>query len=123
MIEVNKNRKEKIFNISEEARKNYDDIKAELETVKINVVNHIEKADSLEEKVKVSRKRLSIVNRDFDKYSEDEIRSVYEKTHRMQMELIVLRKEEQILRERRDELERRLLSLERTLEQIGRAHV
>lgn len=116
MIEVVENSKDEIFDISEEARKNYDDIKAELETVKINVVNHIEKADSLEEKVKVSRKRLSIVNRDFDKYSEDEIRSVYEKTHRMQMELIVLRKEEQILRERRDELERRLLSLERTLE-------
>lgn len=123
MIEVVENSRDEIFEISEEARRNYDEIKAELEDIKVRVVEHIEKADQLEEKVKASRKRLSIVNRDFDKYSEEEIRFVYEKTHEMQMELIVLRKEEKTLRERRDELERRLLSLGNTVDRsIGLAN-
>lgn len=123
MIEVVENSKDEIFEISEEARRNYDNIKAELEEIKVKVINHIERADELEEKVKASRKRLSIVNRDFDKYSEEEIRYVYEKTHEMQMNLIVLRKEEKALRERRDELERRLLSLRQTLDRsIGLAN-
>lgn len=123
MIEVVENSRDEIFEISEEARRNYDEIKAELEDIKVRVVEHIEKADQLEEKVKASRKRLSIVNRDFDKYTEEEIRFVYEKTHEMQMELIVLRKEEKTLRDRRDELERRLLSLGNTVDRsIGLAN-
>lgn len=116
MIEVVEKSKDEIFEISEETRRTYEELKAELEDVKVRVVNHIEKADQLEEMVKSSRKRLSIVNRDFDKYTEQEIRTVYEQTHEMQLNLIVLRKEEKTLRERRDELERRMKSLEQTLE-------
>lgn len=116
MIEVVEKSKDEIFEISEETRRTYEELKAELEDVKVRVVNHIEKADQLEEMVKSSRKRLSIVNRDFDKYTEQEIRTVYEQTHEMQLNLIVLRKEEKSLRERRDELERRMKSLEQTLE-------
>lgn len=123
MIDVVENSHDEIFEISEEARENYERIKQELEDVKVKVVKHIEKADQLDKEVSASRRHLSIVNRDFDKYSEEEIRFVYEKTHDMQMKLIVLRKEEKNLRERRDELERRLLSLGNTLDRsIGLAN-
>src|SRR5699024_3554731 len=123
MIDVVENSRDEIFEISEDKRESYEVIKAELESVKVRVLNHIEKADQLEKEVQASQKHLSIVNQNFDKYSEKEVRYVYEKNHAMQTELTVLRKEEKILRERRDDLERRLLSLSSTLDRsIGLAN-
>src|SRR5699024_6363395 len=51
----------------------------------------------------------------FDQHSENEIREVYEKTHAMQTKLAISRQEEKVLRDKRDELERRLLSLNETI--------
>lgn len=116
MIEVVENSKVEIFDISEEARREHEHLLAELEETKEKVIKHIEESDQLEQRVRFSRKRLSKVNRDFDKYSEEEIRAVYESTHQMQTELAILRKEEKALRKRRDDLERRLSSLSQTIE-------
>src|SRR5699024_4268091 len=70
----------------------------------------------LQQKVQRSRQRLSEVSKYFDRYSEFEIKEAYEQTHTMQTDLAVLRREETVLRERRDDLERRLISLDKTIE-------
>src|SRR5699024_2396720 len=116
MVEVVENSKNEIFNISEDARDEYNYLVAELEVTKEKVIKYIEDGDRLEKKVRLSRQRLSQVSKYFDKYSESEIREVYEKTHAMQTRLAVLRQEESALRNRRDEIERRLLSLNKTIE-------
>ncbi len=116
MIDVVENSKDEIFNISEEARKNYEELERELDETKEKVIEYINKGDQLEIKVKFSRQRLSAVSKDFDRYSEEEIRDVYENTHAMQTDLAMLRQEEKRLRERRDDLERRLISLDNTIE-------
>lgn len=120
MVDVVENSKNEIFDISEDARDEYEVLVAELEVTKEKVLRYIETGDQLEKKVRLSRQRLSEVSKYFDHYSESEIREVYEKTHAMQTRLAVLRQEETALRNRRDELERRLVNLDHTIERADR---
>ncbi|GLO67181.1 MULTISPECIES: sensor histidine kinase [Oceanobacillus] len=115
MVDVVENSKDEIFNISEEARKEHEHLVRELKLTKEKVLRHIQNGDQLEERVRFSRKRLAEVSKYFEKYSEDEIREVYENTHLMQTKLAILRQEEKSLREKRDELERRLIGLSHTI--------
>lgn len=116
MVDVVEKSKDEIFNISEEARKEHEMLVRELKETKEKVLHHIETGDELEHQVRYSRKRLSEVSKYFDRYSENEIREVYEKTHAMQTRLAIIRQEEQVLREKRDELERRIAALQHTVD-------
>jgi len=116
MVEVVENSKDEIFNISEEARKEHEHLVRELKITKVKVAKHIEDGDQLEQKVRYSRQRLAEVSKHFDRYTETDVRSVYERTHTMQTRLAVMRQEENALREKRDDLERRLISLGQTIE-------
>ncbi|HLR08868.1 MAG TPA: ATP-binding protein [Bacillota bacterium] len=120
MVNAVETSKDEIFRISEEARNEYTQLEKELKQTKDNVAWHIKESDALERKVQLSKQRLSEVSKHFDRYSEDEIREVYEKTHTMQTQLAMLRQREKALREKRDHLERRLLSLDRTIERAER---
>src|SRR5690625_2505072 len=116
IVEIVKNNKDEIFNISEEARKEHEHLVRELKITKVKVAKHIEDGDQLEQKVRYSRQRLAEVSKHFDRYTETDVRSVYERTHAMQTKLAVMRQEENALREKRDDLERRLISLSQTIE-------
>ena len=116
MIEVVENSKDEIFNISEEARKEHEYLVRELKETKEKVIRHINDGDQLEQKVRYSRQRLAEVSKYFDRYSENQIREVYENTHAMQTNLAMIQQEERVLREKRDDLERRLISLIHTIE-------
>ncbi|MDC3412218.1 sensor histidine kinase [Aquibacillus sp. 3ASR75-11] len=115
MVEAVENSKDEIFHIGEESRKEYEQLQNELEVTKANVIQTIEAGDQLEQKVRFSRIRLSEVSQHFDQYSEVEIREVYELTHQLQTDLAMEREKERLLRQKRDELERRLLSLDQTM--------
>ncbi|WP_217588500.1 sensor histidine kinase [Lentibacillus saliphilus] len=116
MVEMVESSKDEIFTIGDSARTEYERLVNELEDTKEQVKIHIDKGDKLEKEVRLSRQNLSKVSKHFDKYSEEEIREVYEKTHEMQTNLAMLRQAESSLRHRRDELERRLQSLYGTIE-------
>lgn len=116
MIDVVQNSKDEIFNIGEEARDEFERLQQELNETREDVIRHINAGDELEQKVRYSRQRLSEVSKEFDRYSETEIREVYEKTHAMQTELAIARQEEKALRDKRDDLERRLNTLDQTIE-------
>lgn len=116
MIEVVENSKNEIFNISELAREEHDQLAKELKITKEKVVKYIKSGDHLQIKVKLSRKRLSQVSKNFNQYSEADIQQVYEQTHKMQTELAIIQREELSLRAKRDDLERRLLLLSQTVE-------
>ncbi|WP_082233347.1 sensor histidine kinase [Halobacillus massiliensis] len=118
MVSTVANSKDEIFQIGEDSRKEFDNLSKELELIKKQVANLIEQGDDLEEKVRLSRARLSDVSKQFRKYSEAEIRKVYEQTHGLQMDLSIKREKEKQLRERRDELELRLKNIDET---VGRA--
>lgn len=120
MINVVSNSKNEIFHLSEEARCEYEHLATELTETRKKVREHIETGDQLERKLKQSKKQLVLVSRDFNSYSEEDIRIVYDQTSKLQASLITYRYEEKLLRNRRDELERRLQSLS---EMIERAEV
>ncbi|WP_181347247.1 sensor histidine kinase [Thalassobacillus sp. CUG 92003] len=118
MVDTVSNSKDEIFQIGEESRSEFDQLKRELDETKKQVFVLIDESDKLEQKVRFSRKRLSEVSKHFQHYSEEEIRKVYEQTHQLQMDLSMKQEKEKQLRQRRDDLERRLKNLEET---IGRA--
>lgn len=118
MVDTVTNSKDEIFQIGEESRNEFEKLNSELADTKKQVISLIDEGDKLEQKVRFSRVRLSEVSKQFQTYSEEEIRKVYEQTHELQMELSMKREKEKQLRERRDDLERRLRNLEET---IGRA--
>ena len=66
MIDVVENSKEEIIHISETARKEHDTLLAELIDTKEKVLRYIENGDQLERIVRVSRRRLSEVSKNFD---------------------------------------------------------
>nr|WP_304216787.1 sensor histidine kinase [Fredinandcohnia onubensis] len=116
MVHTVDHSKEEIFRIGEQSRQEFVSLTDELKDIKERVGTIIDEVDKLEVHTRFARKRLSEVSSHFKKYSEEEIRNAYEKAHDLQMQLTVVRQEEKQLRERRDELERRLVGLNDTIE-------
>ena len=116
MVETVDQSKEQIFSIAEQSRIDYETLMKELKLIKSQIHSSIVEQDELERKVKMARQRLSEVSRDFSVYSEEIVRQAYEKAHDLQVKLLVLRQNEKQLIDRRNELDRRLLSVHTTIE-------
>lgn len=116
MIDTVNNSKQQIFEIGEQCRKDTESIYEELKKIQEMVKSIIEEEGVLEERVKNARKRLAEVSKNFHKYTEEEVREVYEHAHSLQLKLTMTRQLEKQLRERRDDLERRLVGLKETIE-------
>ncbi|RSK28632.1 histidine kinase [Bacillus sp. HMF5848] len=116
MVETVHNSKDEIFLISEHSRQEFEVLKAELEKTREEVDKVITDGDDLEKKSKLARNRLSVVSSNFNEFGETQIREAYEKAHKFQMDLTIVREKERQLREKRDDLERRLRNLEATIE-------
>lgn len=92
--------KDEIYDISEEAIQEADQLKRELIKTKIKVKELIRNGDRLESQVQNSKKELSRVSQDFNRYSEEDIRKVHEQTHQLQTDFAVLRREEKAERKK-----------------------
>lgn len=118
MVETMDQSKNDIFIISEQSRQSFEQMKKELEIVRESISIVIIEGDLLEEKTRFSRTRLADVSKNFNSFSEVQVRQAYELANDLQIKLSINRTEEKQLRERRDDLERRLQGL---LETIKRA--
>ncbi|KUP04376.1 histidine kinase [Bacillus coahuilensis p1.1.43] len=116
MVDAVSKSKDDVFHIEEQCRSEYDDIHQELLFIREKVNNVIDQGDDLESKARLARNRLSQVSHSFKEFSEEQVRQAYETAHDLQMQLSMNRHQELQLRNRRDELERRLYSLEETIE-------
>jgi two-component system, NarL family, sensor histidine kinase DegS len=116
MVKTVDDSKEEIYKIGEESRKQYEEMLMELKDIKIKIQETIDKSDKLEVRTRFARQRLAEVSQHFNKYSEKEIRAAYENAHALQMDLTMLRQQERELRNRRDDLERRLRKLREVIE-------
>ncbi|MBP3040160.1 sensor histidine kinase [Bacillaceae bacterium Marseille-Q3522] len=116
MIDMVGNSKDEIFRIGEQCRQDYESISEELEDVKQMVLKVIEEGDRLEVQTRFARNRLSEVSMHFNDYNEEQVREAYEKAHNLQISLIMNRQSEKQLRERRDDLERRLIGVHETIQ-------
>lgn len=116
MIETITNSKNDIFIISEQSRRSFEEMQAELEIIKQQIKILINESDILENRTKIAKQRLVEVSRFFDKYSEEQVREAYETANDLQIRLSLTRSEEKRLREKRDDLERRLRVLYDTIQ-------
>ena len=116
MLEGMEQAKQDIFVISEESRQSYEEMKDELEDVRVNISRVIEAGDLLEEKTRAARRRLAEVSQFFNSFTESQVRQVYEQANDLQVQLSLNRNEEKKYRQKRDKLQRRLQILLQTIE-------
>lgn len=115
-VDAINNSKREIYDIAESARKECKNLEAELETLKQQVKDLIERVSSIEEELKESKKKLMLVNKNYDKFSEEELKKAYEKADNLRIELAVKREQEQFYIKRRNDLEQRLKEAYKTVE-------
>ncbi|WP_349408647.1 sensor histidine kinase [Pseudalkalibacillus sp. SCS-8] len=108
--------KEQIFEIGEQSREEFEKLSNELKEIKEAVLETIHRADVLETRARLARARLAEVSKHFERYGEQEIKQAYESASEFQVQLISTREKESALRQRRDDIERRLLNLKETVE-------
>ena len=119
-IEAINNSKTELFEIAENARKECERLRQELEELKERTVKLIDDVESLENELKQVKRQLMIINKNYDKYSEEEAKQIYEKADSLRIELAIRREQEQYLIKRRNELEIRLKDSIRTAEKADR---
>jgi two-component system sensor histidine kinase DegS len=105
-----------IFEIAESARQEGNAMKQELHELRQEIEQVIRQVDSLEINYRKARNRLALVSRNFNTYSEEDIRIAYEEASKLQVELSINRERENSLKRRRNDLERRLRNLEETID-------
>ena len=111
MVETMDRSKADIFSISEQNRQSLLQMQKELEIVNSKLNDVLIEGDFLEEETRLSRKRLGDVSKHFNTFTEEQIREAYEQANDLQIKLSINRTEDRQLRERRDDLERRLIEL------------
>lgn len=116
MVRTMDQSKNDIFIISEQSRESFEELKIELEEVRDQISIVITESDHLDGMTRLSRKRLADVSKSFTNYSEEQIREAYEVANDLHVRLSVNQMEEKRLRERRDDLDRRLAALLGTIE-------
>ncbi|MCT4583466.1 MAG: sensor histidine kinase [Peptostreptococcaceae bacterium] len=105
VLESIKEGQNELFSITENIRQESTGLKVEMEEIKLKSQRIIKQVDELEIKEKASRKRLFMVSKNFDKYSENDIKRAYEEARDIQIQLILKREEEKNLIKRRNDLE------------------
>lgn len=107
-----------IFEIAESARKEVVNLKDEFQRFKLEVQTIMSECELLEAKVAKSRLKLAAINRDFQKFSEEEMKAAYQETNELMVQMAVSREREKQTIIRRNDVERRLKN---ALETVGKA--
>ncbi|MDP9751882.1 sensor histidine kinase [Thermoanaerobacter sp. CM-CNRG TB177] len=108
-IEAIESSKVQIFDILEKAKEEAKRLEAQLEELKIQVINVIKEVELCERKEKKCKLKLALVSKQFGHLSEQAVRKAYDEAKEAQIELALKRREEKELIEKRNELERKLI--------------
>jgi two-component system sensor histidine kinase DegS len=108
--------KTQIYAIYEAGRTEMENVKKDLQRVQEEAAEIIIKVDELEKKERRSRLKLAEVHRNFETYSEEDMKRAYEEAESIRISLAVAREQEKSLRRQRNDLEIRLKNLKDTLQ-------
>jgi len=108
---------EAIYNIAENTRNEYERVQQDLMATQRETLDTIQQVDNLSRLEKDARLHLMVVSRDFNTYSEEQVKEAYERAMELQASLLLLQEQEKNLRRRRDELERSLRRLSQVVDQ------
>ncbi len=109
------NGKRQVFEIAENTRIEYVRLKKEFEETRFEVEVLVAQVDELSKEEKKARRRLAEVSKNFNKYTENDIKTAYEDAQEKQIQLAKLRGRENLLRYKRDSMEQSLRRLETML--------
>lgn len=115
-IEAINNSKTEIYDIAENARRECKRLEEELKQLKEQVRMLIETVELIEVDLKESKRKLMLVNRNFSKYTQEELKEAYEKADNLRVQLAVRREQEQHLIRRRNDLELRIKDAYKTVQ-------
>lgn len=115
-IDVMENSKYQVFEICESVRSEREALNNELQQVIEETTKTIDQVDRYEADYRRSRVRLTEVSRDFKRFNEEDIRAAYETATQLQAQLAIFREKELHLKARRDDLQKRIKSVDRQLE-------
>lgn len=122
-IEKSKN---EIYSIVENARAEVERVKKRLVEIQEETKLVIDQVDELEIQDKAMRKKLVLVSKKFDVYTEDDIKAVYEQASEIRALFYLKQQEEKNLRTQREDLEQALKkaryilnSAEKLISQVG----
>ncbi|MCX7884748.1 MAG: sensor histidine kinase [Caloramator sp.] len=107
--------KETIVNIVDGIRKDQERIVFEIAALKNEIISVINEVDELERKDKLMRQKLAEVSKYFDKYTEKDIKEIYDRAYETRRLLDSKRYEEKRLRDRRDSLELQIKKLDENI--------
>lgn len=107
--------KRQVFEIAENTRIEYTQLKSQLEETRREVTDLVAEVDALTREDKKARRRLAEVSKHFDRYSESDIKQAYEIAQDKQIKLAKLKGREGLLRYKRDSMEQSLRRLENML--------
>ncbi|SFH31813.1 two-component system, NarL family, sensor histidine kinase DegS [Desulfotomaculum arcticum] len=102
---------EQVYDIAENTRTEHARVKDELEDVRKTIIQLIDRVDKLYAREKRARLHLMEVSKDFNRYTEADIKRAYERAQKLQLEVAGLQGQEHLLRYKRDNLERNLRSI------------
>jgi two-component system sensor histidine kinase DegS len=107
-IEIMEQTQKEIFDIAEHAQQVLKEIERELESLKEKAVSIIEEVEKLRKEESKARYRLLVVSKNFNTYSEEDIKETYEKAERLKVMLSLKEQEEKSIRDERNKLELKL---------------
>ncbi len=108
--------KKQIFEISYEARDEWQELESKLASLKNSVKETIEEVEKLYALEKESRQRLMVVSKNFKIYTEEDIKKAYDAARDFQIKLALSKDREQNLKAQRTDLEMRIRKMRNTLE-------
>jgi len=115
-ISVMESSKYQIFEILDNSRSEMRSLNQELQHVMKEAGETVDRVDILERDYRLARIRLTEVSRDFVRYTEADIKAAYEKATQIQLDLMIFREKEIYLRARRDDLQKRVRNVEKSIE-------
>ncbi|WP_314589680.1 sensor histidine kinase [Paenibacillus terrigena] len=115
-ISVMESSKYQIFEILDNARSEMRSLNQELQHVMKEAGETVDRVDILERDYRLARIRLTEVSRDFVRFTEADIKAAYEKATQIQLDLMIFREKEIYLRARRDDLQKRVRNVEKSIE-------
>ena len=117
--------KKEICEIAESARREYKNLVVELEALKTEATRLIIEVEEIEKELQNSKKRLMLVNKNFENFSEEELKQAYEKADNLRIELVIKREKEKYYIKRRNDLEVRIKEVLKTIKRADNlmAHV
>ena len=119
-MEAIENSKTEIFDIAEGAKRECKRLEEELAQLKQQTRELIDAVEFLEAEMKESKRKLMLVNKNHEKYSQEELKKAYEKADNIRIELAVKREQEQFYIKRRNDLEVRIKEAYKTVQKADK---